>query len=70
MNERNRPSDRAWLREAKTVFLAMIAEIDMTVLNAVNIFFVSRFFLFSFFLLPFDRLSTILFIEQKRGNGS
>ena len=43
MNERKRLSDRAWLREAKTVFLAMIAEIDMTALNAVNIFFVSRF---------------------------
>jgi len=43
LNKQKRSPDRAWLREAKTVFLAMIAEIDMTALNAVNIFFVSRF---------------------------
>ncbi len=43
MNKSKEASKGTWRSKAKTVFLAMIAEIDMTVLNVINIFVVSRF---------------------------
>ena len=36
MSEPKEKSKGAWLSEAKTVFLAMIAEVDMTVLNVMR----------------------------------
>lgn len=43
MNVLKSMSEHEWISRAKTVFLAMIAEIDLTLLNLVNIFCVTRF---------------------------
>lgn len=43
MSETKNQKDRAWFNGAKTVFSAMIAEMDLVAKNLINIFFISRF---------------------------
>lgn len=43
MNGRENETGRLRFRGAKTIFFAMIAEMDLVVKNLVNIFFISRF---------------------------
>ena len=43
MNGREKKNGRSRYREAKTIFFAMIAEMDLVVKNLINIFFISHF---------------------------
>jgi len=43
MNEENNSRLQSWRESGKTIFFALIAEMDLVVKNLINIFFISRF---------------------------